>query len=365
MIPYSGVFLDGRGFSSEQIGSLIAIVTITRVLGPNLWAAVADKTGRVGEILRFGCLCAFVTFLVVFIAQGFWQLSLAFGVMMLFWTAVLPQLEVITVNATSARKGGYGSVRLWGSIGFLAFTIAVGVLLDIFDSEVVIYAIAFCLLSLYLSSLFIVTPKDSIRARQADDKHWSLVFKWPFIAFILSATLLQVSFASYYNFFALYMQDYQYSGTQTGVLLAIGVAAEIVIFLFAARLIKYSSVKWLLVFSFILTALRWIILAELPQYITALIVSQMLHAFSFGLTHSASIHLLHRYFPASFQSRAQALYSSIAFGVGGAVGSFVSGGMWQQGAGAYQSYMISAAMVGLAALIMLSVKSKALDKHAD
>jgi PPP family 3-phenylpropionic acid transporter len=358
MVPYTGVFLDGRGFTSEQIGSLLAVVTITRVFGPNLWAALADETGKVGQIMRFGCLMAFICFLFVFVAQGFWQLSITFGLMMLFWTAVLPQLEVITVNATRTRKGGYGSVRLWGSLGFIVLTIFVGFLLDVYSTEIIIVCIAGCLLSLYLATLYVSTPKDGRKPRQADDKHWSLVFKAPFLAFILAAVLLQVSFASYYNFFALYMQDYDYSGKQTGVLLALGVAAEILIFLVAARLISKVGVKWLLFIGMAMTALRWTLLAELPEYITAVVFAQLLHAFSFGLTHSVSIHFLHTYFPESFQSRGQAIYGSIAFGFGGALGSYVSGLTWQQGQGAYFSFMMSAALVAFAAFVLFMVPSQ-------
>lgn len=357
MVPYTGVFLDGRGFSSEQIGSLLAVVTITRVFGPNLWAAIADKTGRVGQIMRFGCLVAFICFLFVFIAEGFWQLSITFGLMMLFWTAVLPQLEVITVNATRTRKGGYGSVRLWGSIGFIALTILVGFLLDVYSSEVVIVCIAACLLSLYLATLCVSTPRPASKARQVDDKHWSLVFQLPFLAFIISTTMLQVSFASYYNFFALYMQDYDYSGKQTGVLLALGVAAEILIFLVAARLIRRVGIKWLLFIGLAMTALRWSLLASLPDVIAIVVFAQLLHAFSFGLTHSVSIHFLHTYFPESFQSRGQAIYGSVAFGIGGALGSYISGFTWQQGEGAHFSFMLSAVIVASGAFIVFLIPS--------
>lgn len=358
IVPYVSVFLDGRGFSSEQIGSLIAIVTITRVFGPNIWAAVADKSGKVAEILRFGCITAFLVFLLVFVSNGFWQLTLSFGLMMTFWTAVLPQLEVITVKATQSHKRGYGAVRLWGSIGFIVLTIVVGALLDVFGSEVVIYAISLGLFSLYLSSLFISTTKTNTVKRDIDDQHWSLVFTLPFIAFITCALLLQVSFASYYNFFALYMNDLKYSGTQTGFFIALSVASEVVIFLVATRILRRFSVKWLLCISLLITAFRWFLLAQYADFIALVVFSQLLHAFSFGMTHAAAIHFLHNYFPNSFQSRGQALYSSIAFGMGGALGSFISGIFWQQGEGAHFSFMLSASIALLASLIVFCVPAK-------
>jgi PPP family 3-phenylpropionic acid transporter len=46
---------------------------------------------------------------------------------------------------------------------------------------------------------------------------------------------------------------------------------------------------------------------------------------TFGATHVASIHLVHRYFGSQHQSKGQALYNSFSAGVGGMVGSYASG----------------------------------------
>ena len=33
LVPYLGIFLDGRGFSSAEIGELFAVITLARILG--------------------------------------------------------------------------------------------------------------------------------------------------------------------------------------------------------------------------------------------------------------------------------------------------------------------------------------------
>ena len=359
--PYAGVFLDGRGFSSEEIGSLLAIITLTRVLGPNLWASIADKTGRGGDIVRFGCLLAFLTFSAVYFSFDFWSLTFRFGIMMMFWTAVLPQLEVITVSATKLSRGGYGAIRLWGSIGFIVMSLAVGVLLDYFSTEVIIYTASFTLFGLYLSSLLISSPPVPTNRSDLPSSTWKEALRYPFIIFMLSAILLQMSFGSFYSFFALYMSDLDYTGKQTGFFIAIGVLAEIGIFLIASKVISKVGVKWVLFVSLLLTTIRWLLLALLPEYIASIIVSQVLHAFSFGMTHASSVYFLHHYFSEGFQSRAQALYVSIAFGIGGAIGSYIAGQTWQQGEGAEFSFLLSSAFAFVGALIVLLVSSKMLN----
>ncbi|AEP30373.1 MFS transporter [Brumicola nitratireducens] len=356
--PYAGVFLDGRGFSSQEIGSLLAIITLTRVLGPNLWAAIADKTGRGADIVRFGCLLAFVTFTAVYFSYSFWALTFSFGMMMMFWTAVLPQLEVITVSASKDSKGGYGAVRLWGSIGFIVLSLLIGFLLDFFSTEVIIYTSSFCLLALYISSLFIASPLAVPKHERVVVNEWHKVRSLVFIVFIISAIFLQISFGSYYSFFALYMADLDYSGKQTGLFIAVGVLSEIGIFIIASRLIAKFGVKWMLIISMLLTTVRWLTLALIPESASAIIFSQTLHAFSFGMTHATSVHFLYTYFASGFQSRAQALYVSIAFGIGGALGSFIAGNIWMQGAGAEKSFIISASFAFVGAFALLLVSSK-------
>ena len=54
LVPYLGIFLDGRGFSSAEIGELFAVITLARILGPGIWAGIADKKGNAVSVLRLG-----------------------------------------------------------------------------------------------------------------------------------------------------------------------------------------------------------------------------------------------------------------------------------------------------------------------
>lgn len=355
-MPYVGLFLDDRGFTSSQIGTLLAVTALFRIIGPNLWANKADSSGRVAEVLRLGCLLAFIVFMAVFVVYDYWLLTLTFCLMMMFWTAVLPQLEVITIKATHASKGGYGKLRLWGSIGFIVCSLVAGSLIDIYGPSVIAIISSVSLLLLYISSLLIVSPQQKDETKHKASGDWKQAFSLIFIIFIISNTLLQVSFGAYYNFFALYMNDLGYSGLQTGVFIAVGVFAEVFIFIFALRLVKQFDVISLLALSIILTGVRWIGLAYFADEAAVIVMCQILHALSFGLSHVASVYFLSQHFSERFQSRAQAIYVSVSFGVGSAVGSFIAGYLWQDGLGAAASFVFSGGVAFIGGMLLLLLK---------
>jgi len=360
LVPYLGVFLDGRGFSSLEIGELFALITVMRILGPNLWASQSDKSGKNLQALQIGSFLTLGSFCLVFWVDGFWGLTVALSLMMLFFTAILPQIEVITLGCVNSNPSRYNHIRLWGSIGFILLTVIAGKLIDVFSSEAPIVISAAVLLGLFIITLGLkeVPPQKSEQINT--DSIWRKVRHPVFIGFILASLLIQVSFGPYYGFFALYARDLGYTGQETGALIALGVAAEVIIFILAGRLISSLGVKWILFASMVITALRWYLLAELADFWPSLILSQSLHAFSFGLIHATSIHFIQKYFTTKFRSQGQALYVSIAFGIGGAAGNYGAGMVWQQGLGAELAFTLAALMALLGAVIIIFIPTKSM-----
>jgi PPP family 3-phenylpropionic acid transporter len=231
-------------------------------------------------------------------------------------------------------------------------------MIDMFSSEAPIYVGAIVLFSLFAVTIFLKEPPQEKSTDLHQVSIWNKINTSVFYTFLLSAALLQLSFGAYYGFFALYVLDLGYSGQATGWLVALGVLAEVVIFLQAGKLITLFGVKWILVISILLTALRWYLLAVFANNPVILVLSQVLHAFSFGMTHAASMHFIHHYFGNKFQSQGQAIYISVGFGIGGAIGGYGAGYFWQQGQGAELTFTLAAMAAVLSALSLMFVSSK-------
>lgn len=346
LIPYWGLYLQSLGFGVVEIGELVGIVMATKIVAPNIWGWIADHTGRRMRIVRLACLLSTLLFAAVFTAQGYWQMALVMTGFSFFWNAALPQFEANTLNHLGADTHRYSSIRLWGSIGFILTVAALGALFERSGTGWLPVALIGLFAAIWLSSLLV--PEKV--AGHPPLEHLSLraVLRQPVvIAVLLVCFLMQASHGPYYTFYSIYMAEHGYSETLIGELWALGVVAEIGVFLKMRSWLPRYGARRLLLSATALTALRWLLLAGFVDQLWVMILAQTLHAASFGLYHAVSIHLFHRLFRGRLQGRGQALYSSVSFGAGGAAGSVAAGYLWQ-GAGAGWMYLAAAATALLA-----------------
>jgi PPP family 3-phenylpropionic acid transporter len=160
----------------------------------------------------------------------------------------------------------------------------------------------------------------------------SLLTRKDVLAFLLICFLAQFSHGPYYTFYTIYLTQHGYEAGLIGQLWALGVIAEVVIFLFIHRWLPSYGVRAVLAWSLILTVLRWLLIGLFPEHFAVIIFAQLLHAASYGTFHACAIAWVHQHFTGRNQGRGQALYSSISFGAGGAVGSLASGYLWDHSA---------------------------------
>ena len=354
-VPYFGLFLDGRGFNSAQIGLLLALVTATRIVGPALWGTLADRTAKPLRIMRLGAAIAILAWFSSFVDAGFWPLLFGFAVFSFFWTAILPQLEVCTFHALNDDAGAYSKIRTFGSVGYIILVMLGGWLYQQFGSEFM-PATATLFLLLLLLSLLNLPAMPVIAANSQHKLTFSELFSskvlWLFMG---AAFLLQISFAPFYGFFTLYSRDLGYSGTVTGLFIGVAVLAEIVAFYYAGAILNRYRFRSLLAICYGLTVIRWLMVAFLAHLPLALGISMLLHAGSFAIAHSCAMQFIQQFFPKAQRGRGQAFYAGIIYGGGGAVGAYISGLSWQNGAGASQTYVLAAGAALLAMLLAISL----------
>jgi PPP family 3-phenylpropionic acid transporter len=346
LIPYWGLYLKSLQFSVVEIGELVAIMMATKLVAPNVWGWIADHTGQRMNIVRIACLLSVVTFTGVFLVRGYWSMALVMSLFSFFWNAALPQFEATTLNHLGADTHRYSSIRLWGSIGFIIAVTLLGALFERTGTGGLPAILLGLFAGIWLSSLLV--PEKASGHLPLDHSPLRQVLKRPaVISLLLVCFLIQASHGPYYTFYSIYLSTHGYSESLIGQLWALGVIAEIVVFLRMHRWLPRFGARPLMLAATLLAALRWLLLAGFVDELWVMALAQTLHAASFGLYHAVSIHLVHELFRGRHQGRGQALYSSLSFGAGGAVGSVLAGYLWV-GIGAEWMY-VAAALTALAA----------------
>jgi MFS transporter, PPP family, 3-phenylpropionic acid transporter len=327
-LPYWSLYLKDLGFTAEAIGSLAAILIGTKIVAPNLWGWLADHTGRRMTVIRAGSFLACVTFAGVLFTQSYAGLALVLLVFGLFSNAALPQVEADTLNHLRDRAHGYSKVRVWGSIGFIVAVGIAGWLLADRPLALVPWIILGLLFVNWLVTLQL--PRhDATRPINGGERFRQVLRKPEVLALISVCLLMQASHGPYYTFYSLYLEQAGYGLNRIGELWALGVIAEVGLFLAMHRLLLRYGLRRLLLASLALAAIRWGLIGEWVDSLPILILAQLLHAATFGIYHAVTIQLIHRYFTGRLQGRGQALYSSLSFGAGLALGSLISGYLWE------------------------------------
>ena len=347
LVPYWGLYLQSKGFDALAIGQLMAILSLTKIVAPMLWGHIVDHSGQRMRMVRLGSLGSVFAFLAVFAASGFWGMVVAMLLFSFFWNASLPQVEAVTFNHLRRRSTGYALVRLWGSIGFVLVVTLLGLSLggDGFDRVPV--WILVLLVAIWLSTL--VIPDSAPATGHARVESLRRLLRRPeVLAFFATCFLMQLSHGIYYAFYSIHLTAAGYSGAAVGNLWALGVVAEVLVFLAMRPLLERYGARRVILWSLALAVVRWTAIGACVDILAVQVLAQILHAATFGIFHAAAIHAVHHAFPGPTQGRGQALYNSLGFGAGGAAGNLIGGLLWS-GWGPFVTFGVgaTAAAVGL------------------
>ena len=330
-IPYWPLYVQYIGHSALVIGLTGAVFHSTRIIAPNIWGYISDSSGERLKIIRLGCFFAFVAIMGMLLSTKVWALTLVLLLFSFFWSAVLPQFEVLTLNYLGSRKAhSYGRVRLWGSVGFIAAVFGGGAIFDWLPMSAFPWLICAVLLMLWWSSLMVPAQAASpVREIEPESESFlTIAFKPHVRGYLIAVILMMASFGPYYGFFSILLKETGYPLVSVSLFWCIAIAAEVLIFIYIRQLYQYVGIRNLLLASTFLAAIRWVITGVNPESVAWMTFAQTLHAFSFAAFHACMIEYIRRLFPHSQHGKGQAMFNSIGYGTGSVLGAVLAGLVW-------------------------------------
>lgn len=326
--PYFALYLQSLGQSAFEIGVLLSLMQFMRIFASNVWAGMADRSGRNALLLKVALLASFAAWCGMFFTEQFWGLFAVLSLCAFFISAAMPLVESVTFAHLGGDIGRYGQVRVWGSVGFIIAVLGVGAVLDQAGTVALPALVSVGLAATAGVSLLITEAAGGSR-RTEPASVWRVLARPAAARLFAACFLMCLAHGPFYTFFTIYLSDHGYSKSLTGMLWSLGVLAEIVIFMLMPRLFRRFSAKRILIFSFACASVRFVLIGWLLDSLALVVIAQMMHAATFGSYHASALALVNRLFGEGQRSRGQALYISLSYGAGGMAGSVASGIAWE------------------------------------
>ena len=339
-VPYWGIYLQSENFSPSSIGILLSLFQISRIVAPNFWGWLADHSGHRVKWIKLTSFLGLIGFIGVFWAKGFFWIFLIMSALSLFTSSTLPLAESLTLAHLATTDGHYSRIRLWGSIGFIVASLFLGYLIDLQGINILLWVLLITQAIIFFLSNTIPEAKE-IHHKKNDLPIWKIIKTPSVVALLIGCTLMVSAHGVLYNFYSIYLKEHGYSSATIGWLWAVGVICEIFIFMLMPKILRRYSLKTILLISLFLGVIRFILIGASPNHFYLLLIAQMFHAATFGSFHAASIEVIAYFFKGRNQSRGQAIYNSVAYGIGGTIGG-LGGGYLIQYLGGQLGFMIAA-----------------------
>ncbi len=349
LLPFTGVWLAARGLDVEQIGLTLACAALTRLLSVPLSARIADRIGSTGRVLRRLAFAALILFPVLSLFYGFSALFPAILIAYFFWNPLMPLADSYGLTGALKRGLHYGRMRLIGSASFIAGSVGAGFAVKAFGVDPLMLMATGFMALMAVSSLYL--PRDQRDRASSQPEAKVALRERSFLVLVLAIAFIHSSHALFYSFGTIHYLALGYSDTVAGLLWAVGVVSEIVMFFFASRVMRVFRPETLIAMAAIAGVVRWSF-ASLDPGLSGQVLLQVLHGGTFGWLHLGALAMLQARVPVVLQASGQAL-SVVVVGLTMTGATVLSGFAYNGLAGKAYLFMSGLAFAGglLAALV--------------
>jgi PPP family 3-phenylpropionic acid transporter len=314
-LSYWGIWLLASGFGATDVTAIVTVGLLARSFSiafvyPFLCRVTSLR--RLSQALAWGAAGLSTLYLTHPHLGSMIGVSILVGIS---YPLLMPLSETLATIGAASGKVDYGSVRYFGSAGFIVGLGVSGVVGRQYgDGALVRVFVVGCLL---LALADVVRPAgfpaDRVTATGGGRRR--LLRNRAYALSLGSSVLLQGAHAAYYAFGAEYFTRLGISSINVSLMLALAVGCELLLFKYAGPLLGHRSVPVLFAAAAAISVLRWGLLAA-PLPLAFVVLSQTLHAGSFALAHIAHARSVQSHVPKELWATAQALYTALAISLG-------------------------------------------------
>ena len=271
------VYLIGKGYSASQVSLLISVASLANMLTQPIIGSLTERFGmRPVNMVLFGASCLAAGLFVV--APNFMIIVIAYALINLIMNGVNPVVERM---ATSSPYS-YGSVRMWGSIGFAAGTQLTGILYDVIAPVAPYIAFIFAML-LAILGFWGTNPRvpEAETANIENDGEpvsaKDLLTNKKFLYYLVLQTIFAAVTGAAYSFCSVFLTSKGLEASSASTILSIATLLEIPLLLFSSKFMDKISNKVLLLAVFGMVVIEMVVYGldmPLPLIIVATFIGR-------------------------------------------------------------------------------------------
>ena len=250
-MPYLPVWLEAKGLDAGEIGLVLAVPTVIRVVAMPFAIRLIDRRFVLTSALTVTAALGAVGYAAMGTALGFPAIIAANVAIAIVSSPVLPLADSYGLRGLNARGLAYGPVRLWGSVAFVFANMAGGVFLAVLGAADLIWVLTATMAVTAVVTLLLPRTPDAAGIASKKPAGRTLWRSGLFVTVVVGASLIQASHAVMYGFVTLQWSAKGLDGTAIGLLWAIGVVAEILLFAASRRaILRIGAINMILLGAF-------------------------------------------------------------------------------------------------------------------
>ena len=324
--PFTVVFLRGRGISNSTIGLMLAFNSLIGIFAQPFWGIISDWLKSVKKVFIICFSACAISYCLLPFTRSVIFVAVVLAVDVFFRSSLATLLDTWVIFSISNNSGiSYGSVRLWGSVGFAIMAYIFGKLINGMSISIMfpIYFIVVLVTVIFCSR--IESGNASFTGMKLKDINVGKLFKnYNYIAFIIFALLLQIPNTPAFSFLPNLVEQLGGSREQYGLIASLKAFVEIPFFILGKYLLDRFGHMRLLVFSsclYVLQQFLYFKAASTNQVLGAALLSGP----AFSLFLMGMLYYIYSMSPEGSKATAQTLASALSLNLGSIIGNYGGG----------------------------------------
>jgi nucleoside transporter len=331
-----GTYLGSINFSGANVGYTYLMNNIAAIVSPFFVGMIADRFFASEKVMGILHIAGGV---VIYFAAGLTSVTpLILGLLLynLLYMPTIALANAISFHQMQEPDSQFPKVRVWGTIGWIVAGLIITYIQFYHYAEVEasplplkMAAIASVILGIYSFTLPHTPPQKSDKKVTISDilglKALSLLKERNFLIFVISAVLICIPLAFYYNFTNMYLNDIGMEGVAAKQ--SMGQMSEVLFMLLMPFFFKRLGVKWMLMVGMLSWLLRYILFAhgDLGAMVWMLYLGIILHGICYDFFFVTGQIYVDNKAGKEIRASAQGFFAFLTYGVGIGVGSIISG----------------------------------------